>query len=160
MLTLQHSIEINTTVEKLYDWFMNLDKNFTKWHPNHTKFVKLTGGFNDGDVIRFEEKIDEKWFKFNFKIAKIERSENGWSVEAKAPGCTIILKAEKKGDKAVFSHIETFGLIKSQNPFIRKIVVPFIFKMINPIYRFDLIEKDIIEDNFRLKEIFESENPG
>lgn len=156
MFTLQDSIEINTTPEKLYDWFKNLDKNFTKWHQNHTKFTKLTGGMEEGDVVRFEERIAGKWFKFNLRIAKIEKSESGWSIEAKSSGATIILKAEKRGDKSVFSHIETFGFIKSKNAFVNNVIIPAIRKIINPVYRFDLIEKDIIEDNINLKKIFES----
>jgi len=158
MITLQDSIEINTTPEKILNWFQNLDKHFTDWHPNHTKFEKITGGMDEGDIIRFEECIDGKWFKFNFKIHKIDKTKNGWRAEFKAPMATIIFKVEEKKNTCIFSHIETFGFIKSQNPFICNVIAPIFRKLLNPKYRFDLIEKDIIEDNINLKRILEKGN--
>ena len=55
MLTFTDSIQINVPPEKVYDWFLNMDKNFVKWHPNHTKYTLLSGGMNVGDTIHFEE---------------------------------------------------------------------------------------------------------
>jgi hypothetical protein len=136
---------------------MNLDKHFTKWHPNHTKFVKITGGMDVGDVVRFEEKIDGKWFKFNVKITKIEKTANGWRIEVKTPPfATLIFKTERDGDGCVFTHTEFFGLFKSKNLFAQKFIYSLLRKILNPIYRFDLIEKDIIEDNINLKKILEN----
>jgi hypothetical protein len=51
VITLKDSAEIKTTPEKLFDWFKNLDKHFEEWHPNHKKFVKVTGGTGEGDII-------------------------------------------------------------------------------------------------------------
>jgi len=43
VIALKDSIEIKTTPEKIYNWFMNMDnKRFTEWHPNHKKFVRVT----------------------------------------------------------------------------------------------------------------------
>ncbi len=75
MLTLQDSIEINTTPNKVFDWLKNLDKHFTAWHPNHTKFEFIDGGLNVGGGVYFEECIDGKWFKFDFKISKIDKTK-------------------------------------------------------------------------------------
>ena len=54
MITLKESIEIETSLEELYIWFMDLEENFTKWHPNHKRFERLTGGDEVGDIIYFE----------------------------------------------------------------------------------------------------------
>jgi hypothetical protein len=156
MITLHDAIEIKTSQEKLFDWFQHLDKNFTTWHPNHTKFQKITGGMNKGDVIRFEERINGKWFKFNVTITKIERTTDGWIIEAKTPPfATLEFKTETQGESCLFTHTETYGLIKSTNPFVQKYVIQLLRKVLNPLYRFDLIQKDIIEDNINLKQIME-----
>jgi hypothetical protein len=51
MIKLEHSIVINCTLDQLFNWFINLDKNFIKWNTNHKKFVKVTGGMEVGDKV-------------------------------------------------------------------------------------------------------------
>jgi len=51
MITLEDSIQIETTPDKIYNWIMNIDKHFVEWHPNHKKFEKVTGGMDEGDII-------------------------------------------------------------------------------------------------------------
>ncbi len=105
----------------------------------------------------FEECIDGKWFKFKFKIIKLEKTKRDWIAEMKAPFVTIIFKAEAKGkNECIFTHIESFGIIKSNNPFTMKVSAALFRKIFNPKYRFDLIEKDIIEDNVNLKQMMEN----
>jgi hypothetical protein len=157
MIILHDAIEINTSPEMLFDWFINLDKNFPLWHPNHIKFLKITGGMNLGDVVRFEERISGKWFKFNVIITKIETTANGWIIEAKTPPfATLEFKAEARGDNCLFTHTEIYGFIPSKNVFFQKYVIPLLIKILNPLYRFDLIQRDIIEDNINLKQIMEN----
>lgn len=157
MLILEDSIEIKTTPEELFNWFKNLDKHFVKWHPNHTKFVKITGGMDEGDEAYFEECIDGKWFKFKFKIVKLEKTKKGWIAEMKRPFATIVFNAEVKGkNECIFTHIESFGIIKSKNPFIMRVSAAIFRKLFNSKYRFDLIKKDIIEDNINLKQMMEN----
>jgi hypothetical protein len=156
MIKLEHSITINCTPDRLFDWFMNLDRNFTKWNTNHKKFVKVTGGMKVGDQVYFEQCISGKWFKNKVTISAINKSENGWTIEAVTPPLAKLeFICEAKENKCVFTHIESFGFIKSKKAIAQKILVPLLRKLLNPFYRFDLIQKDIIEDNFKLKEIME-----
>ncbi|MEW6685920.1 MAG: SRPBCC family protein, partial [Candidatus Edwardsbacteria bacterium] len=83
-MTLKDSIEIRATPEKIFDWFRNLDKHFTEWHPNHTKFDKVTGGMDEGDVVYFEECVSGVWYKVKCKITKIEKSKSTWEIEVKS----------------------------------------------------------------------------
>ena len=41
-LLLSHSVDINTTPEKIWDFFKNLDKNYTTWHPKDHILFKWT----------------------------------------------------------------------------------------------------------------------
>jgi hypothetical protein len=157
MIKLTDSIQINKKPETVFDWFMNLDNNFVKWHPNHMKFSKITGGMNVGDIVRFEEKISDKWFKFNVKITKIEKTKDRWLIEAKTPlFATLLFTAQGNATGCVFTHTEIFGMIRSKNSNIQNTLIPILKKIINPIFRFDLIERDIKEDNLNLKRILEN----
>jgi hypothetical protein len=68
MITLKDSVTINTTLEKLYSWLINLDENFVKWHPNHVKFEKLTGSMDVGDWIYFEENVNGTIYKIKVRL--------------------------------------------------------------------------------------------
>lgn len=154
MITLRDSIEIKTTPDKIYDWFKNLDnKRFTEWHPNHKKFVRVTGGMDEGDIIYFEECVGGKRFKVNCKISKIEKTERSWAVDLESIhwlgrliGARISFIAEAKGDACVFTHVETFGL---RRPLLSSLILR-LFKS-----RIPLIEKDMKEDNVNLRRILE-----
>lgn len=159
MLILSDSIQIDVSPDKVFDWFSNLDKNFTKWSPNHKKFVLVTGGLDEGDVIYFEQNINGKWFNFKTKITKIEQTATGWTIETKTPPfVTLIFTAQANTTGCLFTHDEVYGFIKIKNLFIRKYSIPFLRTLLNPFFRFDLIEKDIADDNARLKQILEREN--
>jgi len=161
MIKPEHSIAINCTPDRLFDWFINLDKNFTKWNTNHKKFVKVTGGMEVGDKVYFEQCIRGKWFKNKVTISAINKSENGWTIEAlNPPFAKLEFVSEVKENKCLFTHTESFGFIKSKNAVAQKFLIPFLRKLLNPFYRFDLIEKDIIEDNFKLKLIMEGNSPS
>lgn len=42
--TLKHSVEIETTPERIWEFFVNLDKNYTKWHPEDHVLFQWTKG--------------------------------------------------------------------------------------------------------------------
>jgi hypothetical protein len=159
MIKLEHSILINCTLDQLFNWFINLDKNFIKWNTNHKKFVKVTGGMEVGDKVYFEQCISGKWFKNKVTISAVNKSENGWTIEAITPPfAKLEFICEETENKCLFTHIESFGFIKSKKVVAQKFLIPLLKKLLNPFYRFDLIQKDIIEDNIKLKEIMEVNN--
>jgi len=155
MITLKDSIEIKTTPEKVFDWFKKLDKHFTEWHPNHKRFIKVTGGLNEGDIIYFEECVDGKWFKIKCKITRIEKKDQGWRADFESVhwlsqiiGARISFIGKAKGDNCIFTHIESFG-------FRANIISNLILKLIKPLV--PLIEKDMKEDNVNLKRILDKD---
>jgi hypothetical protein len=81
MIKLKDSVEIKTTIDDLFDWFMNLDKNFTKWNSNHKKFEKITGGNDVGDIIYFEQCVNGVWYKIKGEITVKEKSDNSFKIE-------------------------------------------------------------------------------
>ena len=155
MITLKDSIEIKTTPKKVFDWFKNLDKYFTEWHPNHKKFIKVTGGLNEGDIIYFEECVDGKWFKIKCKITRIEKKDRCWRADfesvhwfSRLIGVRISFIGKAKGDNCIFTHIESFG-------FRANVISNLTLKLIKSLV--PLIEKDMKEDNVNLKRILEKD---
>jgi hypothetical protein len=156
MITLKDSIEIRTTPDKIFNWFKTLDKNFTKWHPNHKKFIKVTGGLDEGDIVYFEECVDGKWFKVKCKITNIEKKDRSWRTDFESVhwlgrliGTRISFIVKAKGDICIFTHIESFG-------FRANIISNLTLKLLKS--WFPLIKKDIEEDNLNLKKILEMDS--
>jgi hypothetical protein len=156
MITLKDSIEIETSIEELYNWFMNLEVNFTKWHPNHKKFERLTGGDEVGDVIYFEECVSGIWYKIKGEITVKEKNKDNFRLEFKTMSgigrISFITKKTEEG--CIFTHIENFGL---ETPLIGSIINFLLFNVIaRKKANWDLILHDMKEDNKNLKQILEN----
>jgi len=102
---LKHSIEIETTPEKIWDFFVNLDKNYTIWHPeDHVSFEWSKGKpleqgsafyakqYVKGKITTFkgtcEEIIPNRKivFKFAFPISLLSPKVE-WQFEPKDSTC-------------------------------------------------------------------------
>ncbi|MCC7550318.1 MAG: SRPBCC family protein [Methanobacterium sp.] len=156
MITLKDSVTINTTLEKLYSWLINLDENFVKWHPNHVKFEKLTGSMDVGDWIYFEENVNGTIYKIKGEITRKEINKNGFRVDFKTNSGLghITFMAEATESGCVFTHIESFGL---ETPIIGNIINFIIFRvLVRKKANWDLISQDMKEDNVNLKRILET----
>ena len=111
MITLKDSVEIKTTPEKIFEWIINLDKHYNEWHPDHVKWLNITGGLDVGDIAYFEEYIHGKLHKMKFIISKIEKNKR---IEYKLlfPMSIICPKGsfiiESKGDSSIFTATLSF----------------------------------------------------
>ena len=155
MITLKESIEIETSLEELYNWFMDLEDNFTKWHPNHKKFERLTGGDEVGDIIYFEECVNGIWYKVKGEITVKEKNEDNFRIEFKTMSGIgrISFIAKKTEEGCIFTHIENFGL---KTPLIGGVINFLLFNVIaRKKANLDLILNDMKEDNKNLKQILE-----
>jgi len=73
MITLTDSIEIKTTPEKIFDWFVHFEKNFKAWHPDHVECRWLKGEqFEEGSILYVEEYLHGKSHKIKFLGTKVE----------------------------------------------------------------------------------------
>ena len=102
---LAHSIEIETTPEKIWDFFVNLDKNYTLWHPEDHVSFKWTKGepleqgsafyarqYTKGKITTFkgvcEEIIPNRKFVFKFAFPiSILSPRVEWRIEPKGSKC-------------------------------------------------------------------------
>ena len=74
MITLRDTIEINTSPEKIFEWFAHLDKNFQSWHPeDHVECRYLKGNpLEVGSILYFEVYLLGKLQKAKYHITKVE----------------------------------------------------------------------------------------
>jgi uncharacterized protein YndB with AHSA1/START domain len=102
---LRHSIEIETTPEKIWDFFTNLDKNYTAWHPEDHILFKWTEGepLKEGTAFYAKQYVRGKLitykgtcaeiipnrkivFKFAFPISIVSPMVE-WQIEPKGSSC-------------------------------------------------------------------------
>jgi hypothetical protein len=74
MITSRDKIEINTSPEKIFEWFSNLDKNFKSWHPKeHVECRYLKGNpLKEGSILYFEVYLLGKLQKAKYHITRVE----------------------------------------------------------------------------------------
>jgi hypothetical protein len=72
-LRLEDSIEIKTKPQKIFDFFLNLPKNYKNWHPSHLscKWLKKTEKVI-GSEIYCEEYLHGALHKLKFRISNLE----------------------------------------------------------------------------------------
>ena len=72
---LKDSIEINASVEKIWEFFDNLDMNYKSWHPEaHIGCCWIKGRpHKEGSVAYFEEILDGKLCKIKILCTKVEK---------------------------------------------------------------------------------------
>jgi uncharacterized protein YndB with AHSA1/START domain len=70
---LKHSIEIETTPGKIWEFFVNLDKNYKTWHPeDHVLFKWVKGEpLNEGTTFYAEQYVKGKITKYKGTCAEI-----------------------------------------------------------------------------------------
>lgn len=70
---LRHSIEIETTPEKIWEFFENLDQNYTAWHPQDHVLFKWTDGepLKEGTTFYAEQYVRGKITKYKGTCAEI-----------------------------------------------------------------------------------------
>jgi len=109
-MKLEHSVNIKTTVDQIWDFLMHIESNYKKWHPkDHIKFVWTKGKplasgstfyaeqFMMGHKVKYKGWIDESiqkkkvTMKFHFPLSIITDK--------------IEMIIEDKNDYASFTHV-------------------------------------------------------
>lgn len=80
-IIIKDSIEINTSAEKIWNFFDNLEENYLKWHPSDHVYCKWVKGkpHEVGSIAYFEQRLEGRLVKVKTKtteIVKYEYSEN------------------------------------------------------------------------------------
>jgi hypothetical protein len=58
LMIFQHTTSIISTPEDIFRFFEEMEKNYTRWHPDHIRFEWAEGkGLKEGTICYFEETI-------------------------------------------------------------------------------------------------------
>ena len=151
-ITLQNSIEIKTTPENIFDFFIHLEQNYQMWHPeDHIALRWLKGKpFEEGSVVYYEEYLHGKVHKGKFIVSKvvpkreIEFCPVFWLWRIYFPKNTFII--EPKGEKCIFTATVSFRVGWFVKTFARKKLE----------FGIERVTKHIQEEGEYLKRILES----
>jgi hypothetical protein len=112
-LILKHSIEINTTPDKIWDFFKNIETNYQKWHPKDHIIFKWTEGkpLEVGSKIYSEQLVFGKPQKYKGYVKKTISNRKitfgfKYPVSMLTPGIEWLI--EPKGSKTIFTAITYF----------------------------------------------------
>ncbi len=155
MIKLTDSIDLSASLDELYRWFLELDKNFVRWSPYHEYFTKLTGGFEVGDQVRFKELVMGVPYDISGVIRLREKTEDGFRImfETMSGLAHIYFIGEKTESGCRFTHVEEFG---KPDTFFGKIFNWILFEVLaKKRANWQLIKDDMAEDNAYLKQILE-----
>lgn len=72
-MILKEQTFIKTTPEQIFNFFEEMDRHYTEWHPDHVSFKWTKGrGLKPGVEFHFEEYIGGKLMKKTVRFTKIE----------------------------------------------------------------------------------------
>jgi hypothetical protein len=124
-LLLKDSIEIHTTPEKIWEFFVNLDKNYTTWHPqDHILFEWVEGNpLEQGSKFYAEQRVAGKPTQYNGIISEIVPYRKiviqfAFPISLVSP--KIVWLIEPKNSTTVFSAITYMRFGKLFSLFVRK----------------------------------------
>ena len=156
MMILRETIDISACPDEVYEWFLHLDENFTKWNPKHDFFQRVSGGFGVGDTVRFSETVQGITYDVTGTIRENKKDDDGFEImfETKFGLGRIRFIGERTDYGCRFTHIEEFG---KPDTFFGGIVNWLLFDVIaKKRANWELIREDMAEDNGCLKRILEA----
>lgn len=141
------SVEINTTLGKVWDFFANMEANYKLWHPeDHIRCRWIKGRPHEvGSIVYAEEMLGKRLCKIKMRCVNVD-IYNRIDYKSLFPLSIFHPKSiylfDNKNGKTVFTAINYFR-------------VPFLFGgFINSLV--NITEKHIIEEGNNLKELLES----
>ena len=110
-MTLESSVKIKTTPEKIFRWLESLEEHYAEWHPDHVKWVNETGGMDEGDTAYYEEYLHGELHKAKARITKVERNRkiefnHFFPMSLICPEGSFIV--ESQGDSCIFTATLSF----------------------------------------------------
>ena len=128
-MPLKDTISINTTPEKLYEWFMHFVENYKAWHPDHIIAKWIIGiNFEKGSILYAEEYIENKIEKLKFRVIenipnKLLKYKVLFPESLVCSGGSFLI--EKNNNQSILTATLSFRLEKVLNSFFKKKIKAF-----------------------------------
>jgi len=145
MLELKHSIRINTSPEKVFDWLAELPTNYKAWHPGHivAKWLNKTED-GVGTVFYAEQELGGGLGGYTFTVTEYE------------PG--KVIKYKPNFPRSLNLSFGSFEVEPVEDGCIFTAVLRFRFGFIMPKFFIDNVYQHIKEEGENLKKILEGDN--
>lgn len=109
-MTLVHEVDIKTTPDKIWDFLINIEKNYTAWHPKDHILFQWTKGapFEAGAAFYAEQYMMGEKIKYNGKITACipgEKITMTFSFPLSLITEKIEMIIENQGTNSTFKHI-------------------------------------------------------
>lgn len=109
-MTIVHEVDIKTSPDKIWDFLINIEKNYSAWHPNDHILFKWTTGvpFETGSAFYAEQYMIGEKVKYNGKITESivgEKITMTFSFPLSLITEKIEMIIENKGTYSTFKHI-------------------------------------------------------
>lgn len=111
MITLRDSIEMKTTAERIFEFFVHFEENYHAWHPDHVKAYWMGEPAKEDSILYCEEYLHGELHKMKFLGTKVEQNKK---IEYKLlfPMSIICPKGsfliEPKGENCIFTATLSF----------------------------------------------------
>ena len=107
MITLRDIIEIKTSPEKVFDFFIHFKENFMAWHPDHVRCWYFEDGpLKEGSAFCVQEYLHKKIVTLEFHVTRlVPYSRIEYKIPPIVKGDFII---EERGSNVLF-HLLTFN---------------------------------------------------
>ena len=144
MTEIKDSIEIKTTAETIFEWFVHFEGNFHAWHPDHVKCRWIGEPAREGSILYVEEYLHEKLHELKFLITKIVPNRKMdykllFPISIICPKGSFII--EPKGESCIFTATLSFRFAKLFSKLAKN--------------RVEAIKKHIKEEGENLKKLLE-----
>jgi hypothetical protein len=72
MITLQDTIEVRTSPEKVFDFFIHFRRNFMAWHPDHVRCWYLEDRpLQEGSIFYVQEYLHKRVMTLEFHVTRL-----------------------------------------------------------------------------------------
>ena len=149
MITLRDTIEIRTSPEKVFDFFIHFRENFMAWHPDHVRCWYLEDGpLKEGSTFFVQEYLHKKVTTLEFLVTKLAPySLIEYRIPPIVKGSFTI---EESDSRVLFTAEISFGttILLLRNP-LDRVLYTFIGR------RLKALKQHMIEEGRNLKRILE-----
>jgi hypothetical protein len=149
MITLRDIIEMRTSPEKVFDFFIHFKDNFMAWHPDHVRCWYFEDGpLKEGSTFCVQEYLHKKIVTLNFHVTRlVPYSRIEYKIPPIVKGDFII---EERGSNVLFTAEIFFGI---EIPILGNLADKMLYTFIGR--RLKALKQHMVEEGRNLKMILE-----
>jgi hypothetical protein len=149
MITLRDTIEIRTSPEEVFNFFVHFKENFMAWHPDHVRCWYLEDGpLAEGSTFFVQEYLHKKVMTLEFHVTKlVPHSQTEYRIPPLVKGAFTI---EERGSKVLFTAEIDFG---TETPLLGNLLDKIRYTFIDR--RLKALKQHMVEEGRNLKIILE-----